>query len=109
MRNSGEASIWVPAPGSPTAAMFLAAPFLTQLQSPAGSLMGGNPLTLYTNASTTPTAPGAAPSLSLQGFNPVNASANVILLGGIPCDVTNVTANSITCLPGPAVNLVLAE
>ncbi len=38
------------------------------------------------------------------GFYTGNASANVITLGGVPCNVTSVSRWELTCVSGPIYN-----
>ena len=80
---------------STAVALFLSQPIVTSLSNNVGSLYGGNPLTIQTNAS---------------GFSLVDpATSNQVVIGGlIPCDVisSSVTSTSITCIP-QAVSLTL--
>ena len=80
---------------STAVALFLSQPIVTSLSNNVGSLYGGNPLTIQSNAS---------------GFSLINpATTNQVVIGGlIPCDViaSSVASTSITCIP-QAVSLTL--
>lgn len=60
----------------------------------AGSLAGGRDIVLSAGGS---------------GFNHTDPSRNKVTVGGLPCDVTDVTATSLTCRTTPAMGRVKAE
>lgn len=86
-----EWSVVLPVQGqSSTAyALYLSQPIVTSLAGNVGSMAGGNPLTIVSNAS---------------AFNTASpTTGNQVTIGGvIPCPIvaTSVTATSLTCIPG---------
>jgi len=109
-----------------TASTFISQTLITSLGSFIGSLSGGNPLYINTNATVSSIGPFGKhitlklycpPHPSLQGsglttgFNTTAPDANIVTIGGLPCPIVNgsVTATSLACIPSTANGRVLAE